>query len=193
MNAIVGTWVMDPAQSEVRFSVRYLAKTVEGWFGQFSGEAHVEEDITKSTVSGTVDVTTINTGDEERDKRIRSSEFFNVEKFPTITFQTHSWNTSEADDEITLEGELTIAGVTHPATFKGTFGDVEVRPEEVDTASLKLVTKISRDDFGLKWDSAADTGGLVLGDEVTVTVTAKAHRKEAEPAVLPVGPESPTF
>lgn len=188
-NNIAGEWVMDPKHSDITFSVRYLTKRVEGSFGEFSGEAHVKDDITQSTVTGKVDVATLTTGDMERDTRIRSSEFFDVENYPTVTFKTHSWHRSEAAEQLVLEGELTIKDVTHPVAFTGAFNVVELDADGVETATLKLTTKINRSDWGLKWDSPADAGGIVLGEEVTITIDSKARRTEPEPEFVPLSPE----
>lgn len=188
-NNIAGEWVMNPEHSDITFSVRYLTKRVEGSFGEFSGEAHVKDDVAQSTVTGKVDVATLTTGDMERDTRIRSSEFFDVENYPTVTFRTHSWNKSEASEQLVLEGELTIKDVTHPVTFTGEFNAVELDSDGVETADLELTTKIDRTNWGLKWDSPADTGGIVLGEEVTIVVKSKAHRVEPESEFVPLSPE----
>lgn len=180
-NILTGKWVMDPANSKVTFSVRHLVSKVDGTFGEFKGEADVHDDISDSTVYGSVDVTTITTDNEERDAHLRSPEFFDVENHPTITFRTNRWHTSEASDEITLEGELTIRDVTRPVVFKGDFGTI--RPDENgdSRADLKLVSKIDRTEWGLTWDSNLDKGGLVLGEEVKIVVDAQAVRTASKP------------
>jgi polyisoprenoid-binding protein YceI len=196
MNAIVGKWVIDPSNSNVTFSVRHLVSKVTGSFGEFKGEADVLEDISNSTVYGVADVTTITTDDEDRDARLRSPEFFDVGNHPTITFKTNRWNESEASDEITLEGELTIRDVTQPVTFVGEFGSVQVDEVTGQTrADLKLTAEINRTDWGLSWNSSLDKGGLVLGEEVTIVVDAQAVRTDPEPdeVVVPDEPETPVF
>lgn len=182
MNTLVGKWVMDPSNSNVIFSVRHLVSKVKGSFGEFRGEANVLDDISDSTVHGVVDVTTITTDNEERDAHLRSPEFFDVGTYPTITFKTHRWNTSEASEEVTLEGELTIRDVTRPVTFVGEFGSVQVDEVTGQTrADLKLVAEINRTDWGLSWNSSLDKGGLVLGEEVTIVVEAQAVRTDPDP------------
>lgn len=180
-NNLTGTWVMDPANSDVTFSVRHLVSKVEGRFGEFKGEADVHEDISNSTVYGSVDVTTISTNDEERDAHLRSPEFFDTETYPTMTFRTNSWHKSEVSDEITLEGELTIRDVTRPVVFKGEFGAIRVDEDGASRADLKLVSKIDRTDWGLSWNNTLDKGGLVLGEEVTIVVDAQAVRTDSKP------------
>lgn len=172
---------MDPANSKVTFSVRHLVSKVDGTFGEFKGEADVHEDISNSTVYGSVDVTTITTDNEERDAHLRSPEFFDVENYPTITFRTNRWHTSEASDEITLEGELTIRDVTRPVVFKGDFGAIRLDDNGDSRADLKLVSKIDRTEWGLTWDSNLDKGGLVLGEEVKIVVDAQAVRTATKP------------
>lgn len=195
MNSIVGKWLIDPTNSKVTFSVRHLLSKVTGSFGEFSGEADVLDNISNSTVSGVVDVRTITTDDEDRDAHIRSPEFFDVENYPTITFKTNSWNKSEVSNEIVLEGELTIKDVTQPVTFTGEFGHIEVGDFGSDRAELKLTTKIDRKDWNLKWDGAAEAGGIVLGDDVSIVIDAKAIRTDPEPDEedVPDEPETPVF
>lgn len=195
INTLTGTWVMDPAHSNVTFSVRHLVSKVEGWFGEFKGEADIHEDISNSTVYGSVDVTTINTNDEERDAHLRSPEFFDVENHPTMTFRTNSWNKSEASDEITLEGELTIRDVTRPVVFTGEFDAIRLDDNGDSRADLRLVAKIDRTDWGLSWNSTLDKGGLVLGEEVTIVVDAQAVRTDSTPdrEDVPSEPEAPIF
>lgn len=180
-NILTGKWVMDPANSNVTFSVRHLVSKVDGTFGEFKGEADVHDDISDSTVYGSVDVTTITTDNEERDAHLRSPEFFDVENHPTITFRTNRWHKSEASDEITLEGELTIRDVTRPVVFKGEFGTIRPDDNGDSRADLKLVSKIDRTEWGLTWNSNFDKGGLVLGEEVTIVVDAQAVRTATSP------------
>lgn len=188
-NNIVGKWVMDPTKSNVTFSVRHLVSKVHGSFGEFKGSADVLENISDSTVIGVVDVTTITTDNEDRDAHLRSPEFFDVDRYPTITFKTHRWNVSEASEEITLEGELTIREVVRPVTFVGKFGSVQVDEVTGRTrADLKLSAEINRTDWGLSWSSSLDKGGLVLGEEVTIVVDAQAVLTDPEPEVR----DSPT-
>lgn len=196
MNNLAGKWVMDPSKSNVTFSVRHLVSKVQGSFGEFRGEADVLEDISDSTVYGEVDVTTITTDNEERDAHLRSPEFFDVGRYPTITFKTNRWNESEASEEITLEGELTIREVTLPVTFVGKFGSMYVDETTGEArADLKLTTEINRTDWGLSWDSTLDKGGLVLGEEVTIVVEAQAVRTDPNPEEtdVPTEPEDSIF
>lgn len=196
MNNLAGKWVMDPSNSNVTFSVRHLVSKVQGSFGEFRGEADVLEDISDSTVYGEVDVTTITTDNEERDAHLRSPEFFDVGRYPTITFKTNRWNESEASEEITLEGELTIREVTLPVTFVGSFGSMYVDEATGEArADLKLTTEINRTDWGLSWDSTLDKGGLVLGEEVTIVVEAQAVRTDPDPdrEDVPSEPEDSIF
>jgi polyisoprenoid-binding protein YceI len=198
MNNLVGKWVIDPSNSNVTFSVRYLISKVKGSFGDFKGEADIHEDISDSTVYGIVDVSTITTHDEERDAQVRSPEFFDVGNYPTITFKTNRWNKSEASDEIVLEGELTIKEATRPVTFTGKFHEVELDADGNSRAALTLTTTIDRTEWGLKWDSVAEAQGLVLGNDVTIDIDAQAVLTDPEPddelvPTEPGDPEAPVF
>jgi len=187
-NNLTGKWVMDPSNSNVTFSVRHLISKVKGSFGEFKGEADVLEDISASTVYGVVDVSTINTEDEERDAHLRSPEFFDVGAYPKMTFKTNKWNKTEASDEITLEGELTIRDVTRPVTFVGEFGKVRVDSSGETRAELKLVAKIDRTEWGITWDSNLD--GIAIGEEVKITIEAQAVRTDLQPDAVEV-PDEP--
>lgn len=174
MNTIVGKWVIDPAHSAVTFSVRHLMiSRVKGSFGSFTGEADIREGHAGSTIAGTVDVTTINTEDEGRDGHLRSADFFDTENYPTMSFVTTNWEGLE-DKDFTLTGELTIKDVTKPVTFKGEFGGVQPDGYGNTKAGLELTTKINRTDFGLTWNSALETGGVLVGEEVTIVIDAQA-------------------
>jgi polyisoprenoid-binding protein YceI len=186
MNSIVGKWVIDPSHSAVTFSVRHLMiSKVKGSFGAFKGEADLRENLADSTIAGIVDVTTINTKDEARDGHLRSADFFDVENYPTMSFITTKWEGLEDSHDFTLTGELTIKDVTRPVTFKGEFGGVQPDGYGNTKAGLELTTKINRTDFGLTWNSALETGGVLVGEEVTIVIDAQAVlvEDELEPGV----------
>ena len=186
MNSITGKWVIDPSHTNVTFSVRHLMiSKVKGSFGAFSGEANIRENITESAVVGIVDVSTINTSDEARDGHLRSADFFDVENFPTMTFKTNKWDMQEGASDFVLTGELTIKDVTHPVSFVGEFGGIQADGYGNTKAGLELTTKINRTDFGLTWNSTLETGGLLVGEEVTIVIDAQAVlvKEELEPGV----------
>jgi polyisoprenoid-binding protein YceI len=159
---------IDPAHTSLQFSVRHLMMSnVRGAFNGVHGLlTHDPENPAASSVEVTVDVNSLNTHDAQRDGHLKSPDFFDAAKFPTITFRSTKIEKKSAD-EFTLTGDLTIHGVTQPVTLDVT----EVSPEAKDPwgnlrfgASAK--TKIKRGDFGLKWNAPLETGGFVVGDEV---------------------------
>jgi polyisoprenoid-binding protein YceI len=166
------TWQLDPVHSVAEFKVRYMMiSNVKGQFSGISGILHVDEaDISKSYVEATIDAASVNTREPQRDGHLKSADFFEVEKFPTLSFQsTHVRRAGRG--ELSVEGDLTIHGVTRNVTFdvegpsspaKDPWGNTRV--------GLFATTKINRKDFGLTWNAALETGGILVGDEVTIAL-----------------------
>jgi polyisoprenoid-binding protein YceI len=168
----VSTWNVDPVHSVVEFKVKHMMiSNVKGQFTGVSGVLTLDEsDVTKSRVEATIDASTINTRDPQRDTHLKSADFLDVEKYPTLTFQSTSVKRTGAD-EGTVTGELTIHGVTREVVFqvegptlpsKDPWGHIRL--------GLSATTKISRKEFGLTWNAALEAGGLLVGDEVTITL-----------------------
>jgi polyisoprenoid-binding protein YceI len=176
--AAASTWEVDPAHSVSTFSVRHMmVSNVPGQFGKTTGTIQQDDkDITKSSVDVTVDTTTIDTRQPKRDAHLKSPDFFDVEKFPTMTFKSTKITKGEGD-KLKVEGNLTLHGVTKPVVF-----DVEVTPELTSGGDTRkgstAITKINRKDFGLNWNKALETGGVVVGDEVTVRVELEMIKKK---------------
>ncbi|MBN9606609.1 MAG: YceI family protein [Actinomycetales bacterium] len=166
---VAGTWTLDPAHSELAFSVRHLAiSKVRGLFRSFQVTVVTAEDPTQSTVEASIDVASVDTGIGPRDEHLRTSDFFLVEQHPTMTFRSTSW---EVDgDEFRLHGELTMRGVTRPVVLSGEFGGVTTDGYGNTKAGVSATTKINRQEFGVSWNAALEAGGMTLGDEVTVQV-----------------------
>ena len=168
--AAASTWEVDPAHSVSSFTVRHMmVSNVRGDFGKTTGTVvEDDKDITKSVIDLTVDATTVNTRQEKRDAHLKSPDFFDVAKFPTLTFKSTKI-TKVSDSKLKVEGNLTIHGVTKPAVF-----DAEVTPPITSggqtSKGVSAVTKLNRKDFGLNWNKALETGGVLVGDEVTVNV-----------------------
>jgi polyisoprenoid-binding protein YceI len=165
-------WKLDPAHSAAEFKVKHMMiSNVKGKFTGLSGVL-IEHptDSTLSSIEASVDVPTVNTGDPQRDGHLKSPDFFDVEKFPTMTFKSTSVKPKgEAEYEVT--GNLTLHGVTKPVTFavegpsapgKDPWGNTRV--------GLSATTKINRKDFGLAWNSALETGGVLVGEDVSITL-----------------------
>jgi polyisoprenoid-binding protein YceI len=170
------TWNIDPVHTTAEFKVRHMMITnVKGHFKPVNGVITIEEDdISRSHVEASIDAASVDTREPDRDTHLRSAEFLDVEKFPTLTFtSTRVTRTGQGDLEV--EGDLTIHGVTRKATFsvegptapgKDPWGNLRI--------GLSASTKINRKDFGLTWNAALETGGILVGDEVTITLDVEA-------------------
>ncbi len=163
----MATWNLDPTHSEVQFKVKHLMITnVTGSLTGLEGSIEAEGDtITGAKVKFSTQVETINTANEQRDAHLRSADFFDVENFPVLTFEAHSYSTG--DDKIT--GTLTIKDVSKEVAF-----DVEYNGENTDPWGNKKVGfsingKINRTDFGLTWNAALETGGVLVSEEVRLS------------------------
>ncbi|MCJ7786016.1 MAG: YceI family protein [Desulfobacterales bacterium] len=173
------TWGMDPAHSSFQFKVRHLTvSNVKGDFSKSRGVVVIEDkDITQLRVEVTIDAASVNTGHAQRDQHLRGPDFFDVAKYPTITFVSRKVIKADAD-RLKVTGDLTIHGVTREITV-----DVEGPTAEVKDPSgnfrrgATATTKINRKDFGLTWNKVMDSGGLVVGDEVNIYVEVELVRK----------------
>ncbi len=164
-----GTWAIDASHSNVEFSVRHMmVTTVKGHFSLISGTMTVDaNDHPASLVSATVDVTSVSTRDANRDAHLKAPDFFDAEKYPTITFRATRSERVD-DDEYKVHGNLTIRDVTKPVVF-----EVEYEGEVKDVygkqrASYTAKTEISRGDFGLTYNAALEAGGVAVSDKVKI-------------------------
>ena len=163
----VGTWALDPAHSEVTFSVRHMMiSKVRGAFGVKSGTFVTPENPLDATVEAQVDVASIDTKDEGRDGHLRSADFFDTENHPTMDFR--STGVRVEDGDMLVDGDLTIRGTTKPVTFSFEFGGFGVDPWGNYKAGATAKTVINREDFGLTWNTALETGGVLVGKDVTI-------------------------
>lgn len=168
-----GTYVIDASHSEAAFSVRHagIAK-VRGTVAITDGVITVGEDLAVSGVTATLDPATIDTRDANRDGHLKSADFFEVEKFPAWTFTSTS---VEADGEdYVVTGDLTIHGVTQQVRLATEFNGTATDPFGNPRAGFSARTEISRKDFGLTWNAALETGGVLVGDKVTITLEISA-------------------
>ncbi|WP_213814015.1 YceI family protein [Glaciihabitans sp. dw_435] len=164
---IAGTWTLDPAHSDLTFSVRHLAiSKVRGSFEKFDVTVVTAEDPKDSTVEATVDIASVNTGQADRDGHLRTSDFFLVEEYPTMTFKSTSFEVDGED--LTIVGDLTLRGVTKSVTLKGEIGGVIVDGYGQTKAGVTASTKINRSEFGVSWNAAVEAGGLTLGEAVSI-------------------------
>jgi polyisoprenoid-binding protein YceI len=173
-----GTWDIDPVHSDVSFTVRHMmVSKVRGRFGTFSGEITTGQEVTASSVTATLDATSIDTNNEQRDNHIRSADFFDVANHPTWTFASSAVRVD--GDELYVDGELTIKGVTRPVTLK-----LEVEGFGPDAyggtrAGFSATTTINRNDFGVDISMPLDGGGVVVGDKVTINLEIEAVLRTA--------------
>ena len=180
--ALASDWDIDGGHSSAQFSVRHLmVSNVRGEFGKVTGTVKLDDkDITKSVVEATIDVGSINTRDEKRDGHLKSPDFFDVAKFPTITFK--SKKVAGKAGKLKVTGDLTIHGVTKEVVL-----DVEGPAKEAKDpwgnvkSGAAAFIKINRKDFGLGWNKALETGGVVVGEEVSITLDIELLKK-APPA-----------
>lgn len=165
-------WDLDKSHSGVKFSVDHLViSETEGNFRVFEGSmsSPALNDFTGATVAFTVDVNSINTEDEKRDQHLKSDDFFHAEKYPAMKFQSISF-TKLKDNAYVLEGDLTIRDVTRRVKFAVIYGGTVTDPWGNVKTGFKATGKISRKDFGLKWNALTEAGGAVVGDEVRMQI-----------------------
>jgi polyisoprenoid-binding protein YceI len=164
-------WVLDPAHSTVKFSVSHLTVSeVEGSFKLFSGilESNTA-DFNNAKVEFSVDVNSINTDNDMRDKHLKGDDFFNAEKFPKMTLSNAVLKKVKANTYV-LEADLTIRDVTKKVKFNVTGGSTMVDPWKNTKTGFKATGKISRKAFNLRWNTLTEAGGAVVGDEVSMTI-----------------------
>ncbi|MDP9071147.1 MAG: YceI family protein [Actinomycetota bacterium] len=171
-----GTWEIDPSHSSVEFSVRHMMfSKVKGRFGAFRGTIVVGEDPADSSVEATVEVASIDTGDEQRDAHLRGADFFDVERYPEMTFVSRS--VRQDGDRYVVAGDLTLHGVTRPVELNLELNGIGTDPYGRTKAGFSATTELSRKEFGLEWNVALDTGGVLVGDKVQVSLEIQASRQ----------------
>lgn len=164
-------WEIDRAHSSVGFSVRHLViSDVKGTFGDFSATIEFDADkLEAGSVEMTVQVASIDTDEAKRDEHLRSPDFFDAENFPVMTFKSSKVH-EVSGQSFKLTGDLTIRGITKEVTFDGTYRGVIDDPWGNTKAGFSATARINRQDFDVKWNKALDAGGVVVGDEVTITL-----------------------
>jgi len=170
---VTGTWQIDPAHSDVSFSVRHMmVSKVKGHFRTFSGTIVTAENPLASSVTAEIDASTIDTNQEQRDNHIRSADFFEVEKYPTITFTSTS--VEPKGDDFLVHGDLTIKGNTRSVPLKLELNGFGPDAFGGTRAGFTATTEISRKEFGVDIDMPMDGGGVVVGDKITITLEIEA-------------------
>ncbi|MBM4257251.1 MAG: YceI family protein [Deltaproteobacteria bacterium] len=182
------TWEIDPAHTSAGFAIRHLmVSTVRGDFRKVSGKVNLDEqDVTKSTIEATIDVASVDTGIVKRDDHLRSPDFFDVAKHPAMTFKSKKIQKGSSDGNYKITGDLTLHGVTKEVVldFEGSLKPVK-SPQGKTIIGGMATTKINRKDFGLTWNAALETGGVAVGEEVTITVDIELTQAAATAAVTP--------
>jgi polyisoprenoid-binding protein YceI len=181
-SATTSTWQIDPAHSAAQFSVRHLAiSTVRGAFSKVKGTINLDDtDISKSSVDVTIDVSTVDTREPKRDDDLRSDRFFDVKDFPTMTFKSNKVE-QVAPGKLKVTGDLTIRGVTKPVVLDVDGPTAPVKdPWGNQRAAATATTKVNRQDFGVKWNANMDNGGVVVGDDVSITIDVEMIKQVAK-------------
>lgn len=161
-------WIIDPTHSELTFRVKHLMITnVKGEFRKFTAEIN-GKDFTTASIRAEIDATSIFTNEDGRDKHLRSADFFDVENHPTLTFEGTSFQKTDADNYI-LKGMLAIKGIRQEVAFDVEFGGINKDPWGNEKAGFSLSGKINRKDWGLNWNAALETGGVLVSDEVRIS------------------------
>jgi len=168
-----GIWNVDPVHSSVGFVSRHLmVSKVRGRFGTFTGTITIAEDPLKSKVEASADVTSVSTGDATRDAHLKTADFFDTEKYPTIDLV--STGIDKDGDDYTLHTDLTVNGVTKPVDFELEFDGVSPDPWGGTRAGFTAEAEISRKEWGLEFNMTLDTGGVVIGDKVKIEIEVEA-------------------
>ncbi len=172
-----GTYEIDPAHTSLEFVARHLMTKVRGRFAYFSGVAEITGDPATSHVEVEVDVASVDTRQPQRDGHLKSADFFDVEHHPKITFKSTGIRPGEAGTW-KLDGDLTVRGVTRPITLDVEFLGMAVDPFGNTKAGFEATTEVNREDWGLNWNAALETGGFLLAKTVRLEIEAQLIKKQ---------------
>ncbi len=165
-------WVIDTMHSQIGFKVKHLMFTnVRGVFKEYSGSISTDgNDFTEASIELSINTASISTNDEKRDAHLRSADFFDVDNFKEIFFHGHSLEKTRKAGEYILHGDLTMKGVTNAVELAVTFGGIAKDPWGNQKAGFSLEATINRKDWGLNWNAALETGGVLVGEDVTLDI-----------------------
>jgi polyisoprenoid-binding protein YceI len=173
------SYTIDAGHSEVSFQIRHLVSQVRGRFNDFSGTIALDAAKPESSsVEFKIKATSVDTALADRDKHLRSADFFDVEKHPEITFKSTAIKAS-GKDTYAVTGNLTIRGVTKQVTLPVSFLGTARDPWGNDKAGFETATTLNRKDYGIVWNAALDAGGFILGDDVKVSINLEAQKAKA--------------
>jgi len=176
---VAGTWAIDPVHSEVSFTVRHLMLSkVRGRFTSFGGEFSTGADPLHSRVEASVDLSSIDTGNADRDAHVRSADFFDVEQFPELTYRSTA--VREAGDGFVVNGELSLHGVTRSVPLALEVNGFQANTPMGDTrVGFSATAEINRDDFGITFNAALESGGVMLANKVQINLEIEAVRQDS--------------
>jgi polyisoprenoid-binding protein YceI len=177
--ASASTWQIDPVHTNIQFSVRHMMiSNVKGVFHKFTGAFEIDDrDITKSRASSVIDVASIDTGIEKRDEDLRSANFFEVAKYPTMSFVSKKFQ-KVGPNRFRMTGDLTMHGITREVVLDMEGLETVVKdPWGSMRRGVTMTTKINRKDFGLTYNKVLETGGVLVGDEVSINIEVEMVKK----------------
>ncbi len=184
-------WEIDPSHSAVTFSVKHMMfSTVRGQFNVLSGHLHIDEQHPENSwVDAQVDATSVDTRDERRDGHLKSPDFFDTEKYPTITFKSTNIEHT-GGNEYKVYGVFSMHGVAKSIVFKAEYNGQGKNPWGMQVAGLSAKTKINRKEWGLGWNQALETGGMLVGEDINIEIDLEAVYKGEETSREAVGAQS---
>lgn len=170
-------WNLDPTHSGVDFSVKHMMfATVKGGFQTFNAEIEADPtDLTTADISFTIDLASVDTRNEDRDNHLRSADFFDVENYPTLTFKATNIEKTD-DNEYNVTGDLSLHGVTQSETFTVSFEGAGIDPWGNEKAGFAVEGKLKRSDYGLTWNAPLEAGGVLVGDQIKVSLQLQAAK-----------------
>jgi polyisoprenoid-binding protein YceI len=170
-----GTWTIDTSHSEVGFTVRHLMSKVRGQFRSFDGTLRIAENPLESSVQATIDISSVDTRNDDRDAHLRSGDFFSVETAPTMSFQ--STEILDKDDDFVVRGDLTIKNVTKPVEMELQYLGVGIDPWGNSRVGFEATTTLSRKDWGIDFNIPLEGDKLMIGDKINVVIAIEAVRQ----------------
>ncbi len=176
--APAGVWDVDPSHSNVEFVVRHMFTKMRGRFGDFKGTIELGERLEDSRAEGSIAAAGIDTGNADRDAHLRSPDFFDADAYPALTIQSTGVRPGR-DGTFVLDGTLTIKGVTRPVSLDVEFTGWAADPFGGERAGFSARTEIDREDYGLTWNVALETGGVLVGRKIKIELEIEAVRRQS--------------
>jgi polyisoprenoid-binding protein YceI len=172
-----GTWTVDPAHSKVGFAVKHMGiATVRGEFTEFEGTLEIGEDLSSARAYGKIKAASVDTNEPQRDDHLRSGDFFDVDSYPELTFE--STGIEPLDDEtFRITGDLTLHGVTQELVLEAVYEGTDIDPWGNERVALEVVGKLSRGDYGMKFNQALGSGNMLVSDKVTLALDISAVKE----------------